>query len=187
MKKTIFLSLYFFLISCVTTQTTIIENGKEGKGHLKNNLKEGNWFLSKDGKLNSTGKFSKNEKKGTWKFFYPDGKLHQKGKFKNDKQNGIWKYYFDTGEFMGKGKLENDKQIGLWKWYYKNGNLYTERFYEDGKLMEIKSCFDENKNLLDCGEIKNGNGYLLGHDLNNQTDKIEKSEYKNGIFIKNNR
>ena len=175
------------IISCSTSKTTINENGREGKGHLKNNLKQGKWIFYKDGKINSIGNYSKNKMDGIWRYYHPNEKLHQKGKFVNDKQNGIWNYYFESGEFMGEGELVNDLQVGIWKWYHKNGKLYTERYYEDGKLMEIKSCFDKNGEKLDCGNLSNGNGYLLGHDLNNETDKIEKSEYKEGIYIKNYR
>ena len=187
MKKILVFSLILFIISCSTTKTILDENGKIGKGYLKNNLKQGKWTFYKDGKINSIGNYSKNEMNGNWKFYYSNGKLHQKGVLLNDKQNGIWNYYFDTGEFMGQGELVDDKQVGIWKWYYKNGNLYTERLYENGKLMKIKSCFDKNGQKLNCGEINNGNGYLLGHDLNNGSDEIEKSEFKDGIFIKNYR
>lgn len=187
MKKILIFAIIFLTTSCTTTKTTLIENGREGKGNLKNNLKQGKWIFYKDGKINSIGNYSKNKMDGIWRYYHPNEKLHQKGKFVNDKQNGIWNYYFESGEFMGEGELVNDLQVGIWKWYHKNGKLYTERYYEDGKLMEIKSCFDKNGEKLDCGNLSNGNGYLLGHDLNNETDKIEKSEYKEGIYIKNYR
>ncbi len=113
---------------------------------------------------------------GIWKHYNANGKLHQIGEFKDDKQNSVWKFYFDTEEFMGTGTLENDKMIGLWKWYHKNATLYIERLYENGKLMNIQSCFDKNNIPQNCGEIINGNGYLLDHDLYNETDKVEKYE-----------
>ncbi|THF53173.1 hypothetical protein E6C50_02935 [Flavobacterium supellecticarium] len=172
------------LLSCGATQTTIIENGKEAKGHLKNGLKNGTWTFYKAGKVDAVGTFVKDQKNGDWSYFYDNGKLHQKGEFRNGKQNGIWQYYFDNGSFMGMGELVDGKQNGVWKWYHKNGNLYTERWYVDGKLMEIKSCFDSRKNVLDCGTISNGNGTMLFHDIENESDTIQEFQYKNGV-IKN--
>ena len=184
MKKIITFLIIFLITSCSSTKTTIIENGKEGKGYLKNNMKQGKWIFFKNGKINSIGNFSKNKKNGKWKYFYSNGKLHQKGRYIDDKQSGIWNYYFDTGEFMGKGELINDKQNGLWKWFHKNGKLYTERFYINGKLMEIKSCYDKKGNVMNCGKIVNGNGTMIFHDIENETDTIQKFEYENGIIKK---
>lgn len=183
MKKILLLSILLILTSCFKT-TTLTENGKVGKGHLKNNMKQGKWTFFVDGNIYSIGNYSQNNKNGIWKYFYDNGKLHQKGKFIDDKQNGIWNYYFDSGEFMGKGQIINNNQNGLWKWYHKNGNLYTERFYDNGRLLEIKSCLDKNGNELNCGKIVNGNGLLFNHDTQNETDTIEQFKFENGV-IKN--
>lgn len=95
----------------------------------------------------------------------------------NDKQNRIWTYYYDSGEFMRRGELINDKQNGLWQWYHKNGKLYTERLYNLGKMVEIKSCYDNQGKVLECGKIINGNGTMIFHDVENGTNtKIEEYE-----------
>lgn len=179
MKRMIMFSILLLTISCSTTKSTVTE---DGKGNLKNNLKEGKWTFYSEGKRNSAGHYSKGEKCGRWKYFYPNGKLHQKGRFLGDKQDGIWNYYFDSGEFMGAGKMVNGKQDGLWKWFYKNGNLYTERLYANGKLVEIRTCLDKDKKALDCGKINNGNGILIYHDLENETDTIQKFTFENGVI-----
>ena len=184
MKRVFTLLIIFLFTACATTKATLTENEKEGIGHLKNNMKQGKWKFFIDGSLNSVGNYSQNKKNGNWKYYYVNGKVHQKGKFIDDKQNGIWHYYFDSGKFMGRGQIINDKQNGLWKWYHKNGKLYTERFYDDGKLMEIKSCFDKKGNEINCGKIVNGNGTMIFHDVENETDTIQKFEFENGI-IKN--
>ncbi|AZZ59526.1 hypothetical protein AWB57_11135 [Riemerella anatipestifer] len=165
-------------------KTTITENGQQGKGHLKNNMRQGKWTSFKNGNLNSIGNFSQDKKNGKWKYFYSNRKLHQKGKYIDDKQNGIWNYYFDSGEFMGKGQIIDNKQNGLWKWFHKNGKLYTERFYASGRLMKIKSCYDKKGNEMNCGKIIDGSGIMLFHDIENETDTIQKFEFENGI-IKN--
>ncbi|WP_413998885.1 toxin-antitoxin system YwqK family antitoxin [Flavobacterium sp. W1B] len=183
MKSIFIFSITLILFSC-GTKTIVFEDGIKGEGRHRNNQKEGKWVFTKDGKLNSIGKYSNGKQTGKWIHFYANGKIHQKGNFQNDKQNGIWKFYYETGSFMGVGQITNDKQNGLWNWYYKNGRLYTERIHEDGKLIEIKSCFDKNGNLLDCGKLINGNGYLLYHDIDNESDTIQKFEYENGIFKK---
>lgn len=183
MKRILTFLPILLLLSC-TTHTTLIENGKEAKGHLKKGLKNGTWTFYKAGKVDAVGTFLEDTKNGDWSYFYDNGKLHQKGEFRNGKQNGVWKYYFDSGEFMGMGELLNGKQIGVWKWYHKNGNVYTERLYVDGKLMEIKSCFDRDKNVLDCGTIHNGNGTMFFHDLEKESDTIQKFQYENGV-VKN--
>lgn len=181
MKIILNLSAFLIIFSCSSSKTTLTEKGLVGNGILVNNLKQGKWTFYKNEKLYSTGKFSKGKKIGYWKDYHPNGKLFQKGKFKNDFQNGIWNYYYESGEFMGKGELIYDKQNGLWKWFHKNGKLYTERLYENGKLMEIKSCFDEDENVLDCGKIFNGNGIMIYHNLENSTKILEKVEYIDGL------
>jgi len=185
MKNIIIFSISLILISC-TPKIIVYENGRNGEGKIKNNQKEGTWVFKKDGKLNSIGKYSNGKQTGKWTYFYTNGKIHQEGNFQNNMQNGIWKFYYENGNFMGVGEIINDKQNGLWKWYHKNGKLYTERIHENGNLLEIKSCFDKNGNLLDCGRIIAGNGYLIYHDIVNETDTIQKIDYENGI-IKNYR
>ena len=142
--------------------------------------------INEKNEISSKGNFKDNKKTGIWKYFYSNGNLHQKGKYKDDKQNGIWKFYFDSGELMGFGEFSDNNQIGLWKWFHKNGNLYTERLYNYGKLEEIKSCFDKNRIILDCGKVINGNGKMIYHDIENESDSIEIFEFENGI-IKNYR
>lgn len=176
--------LIILLVSC-QSKVTINENNRIKIGYLKDDLKQGKWKIYKNGHLQSVGRFYKDKMVGTWKHYHANGKLHQIGKFENDKQNGNWMFYYDTGEYMGNGNLINDKMDGVWKWYYKNGNLYTERLYDNGKLMSIKSCFDKIGKILNCGELIKGNGYLLGHDIENETDNIVKSEFKDGVFINN--
>ncbi|MGG5208186.1 toxin-antitoxin system YwqK family antitoxin [Chryseobacterium sp. MIQD13] len=183
LRKVLFFSILILLVSCSATKTTVNENEKNGEGKSIDHLKNGKRNFYKNGRLNSTGKYSRGEKTGKWKYFYPNGKIHQRGQYIKDKQNGIWNYYFDSGEFMGKGELKDDKQTGLWKWYYKNGNLYTERFYDKGKLIRINSCFDKNGKLLDCGKIINGNGMMIFHDIENESDTIQTFNYRNGIIV----
>ena len=62
MNKILYLLIIFFAISCSSNQIIINEEGKVGKGHLKNNLKSGKWIFSKDDKINSSGNYSKNKK-----------------------------------------------------------------------------------------------------------------------------
>lgn len=179
-NKIFYILIISLSFSCSNLQTVITENGKEGKGYLKNNLKTGKWVFYDNGKINSSGKFYKNLKTGTWKYYYPNEKIHQIGNYINDQQNGIWKFYFDNGQLMGFGEFSNNQQIGLWKWYHKNGNLYTERLYNEDKLIEIKSCFDKNGKSLDCGIIINGNGKMLFHDIENESNTIEEFEFYDG-------
>src|SRR5690606_1822644 len=78
---------------------------------------------------------------------------------------------------MGICEIIENKQIGLWKWLHKNGKLYNERIYNDGKLIEIKSCFDKNGKILDCGKIINGNGKMLFHDIENVFSRKDYMNY----------
>jgi len=181
MKNILAISLLLILISCSTGKTSIRENNLNGTGRLVNDMKQGKWIFFKNDTIDCIGFYKKNNKNGSWVYFYNNGKIHQQGNYVNDKQNGIWKYYFDSGEFMGKGLLVNNNQEGLWKWYHKNGTLYTERFYKDGKLVNIKSCFDKNGNPQNCGKISNGNGLLIAHDLFDETTAIEEIEFENGL------
>lgn len=170
------------IFSCSAPKTTLTKSGKEEIGKLIGGLKEGKWNSYEDGRLMSTGNYTKNQQIGYWKYFYPNGRIHRIGKLIKNKANGFWKYYFDNGELMGKGEVIDDELNGLWKWYYNNGNLYTERFYDNGKLLEIKSCFDKNGGQLDCGQIINGNGIMIMHDVESRTDTIQRFEFEKGIL-----
>ncbi|MEJ7559304.1 MAG: hypothetical protein WKF66_13420 [Pedobacter sp.] len=182
MKKILIIPIIVVVLSCTTTKTTLTKNGKEDIGNLIGGLKEGKWKSYEDGRLMSTGKYSKNQQTGYWKYFYSNGSIHRKGNYINDKQNGPWDFFFDNGQRMGKGEIIDDELNGLWKWFYSNGNLYTERFYDHGKILEIKSCFDKNGGQLDCGRLVNGNGIMLFHDVENKTDTIQRFEYEKGML-----
>ena len=54
--------------------------------------------------------------------------------------------------------------------------------YDQGKLLDIRSCYDKNGGQLDCGRIKDGNGTVIFHDLENDSDKIERFEFVKGIL-----
>jgi antitoxin component YwqK of YwqJK toxin-antitoxin module len=182
MKKMLVIPIFLVIFSCSTTKTTLTKNGKEEIGNLIGGLKEGRWNSYEDGRLISSGNYSKNQQTGHWKYYYPNGRIHRKGKSINDKQNGTWYYYFENGQLMGTGKLIDNEQDGLWKWFYNNGNLYTERVYDKGRLLEIKSCFDKNGGQLDCGKITNGNGIMIFHNVESETDTIQRFEFEKGIL-----
>ena len=62
---------------------------------------------------------------------------------------------------------------------------------DDGKTKaslkcKIKSCFDKQGQKMNCGKIINGNGTMLFHDLEKETNTIQKINFENGI-IKNYR
>ena len=182
MKKTLIIPILLLIFSCSSPKAVLKTNRIEEIGTLVDSLKEGKWKTYDNGKLISVGNYSKNLKNGYWRFFYSNGKKHQQGKFLKDWQVGSWIYYFESGQFMGKGIFIDNQQNGLWKWFHKNGKLYTERLYDHGKLLAIESCFDKNGKLLDCGRIKDGNGTVIFHDLENDSDKIERFEFVKGIL-----
>jgi hypothetical protein len=182
MKKILFIPIILMIFSCSTPRTAVTKIGKEDIGNLIGGSKEGKWKFYEDGRLSSSGNYSKNQQTGYWNYFYPNGKIHRKGKYINDKQNGFWYYYFDNGKLMGKGNIINNEEDGLWKWFYNNGNIYTERFYDNGKLLEIRSCFDKFGRRLDCGRIIDGNGIMILHDLENKADTIRRFEFEKGIL-----
>lgn len=187
MNKLLFFFSVFTFISCSSNKSKIVENGYEGIGRIKNNYKEGRWIYKDGTKVTTIGHFSKGIQHGKWKYLNAGGKVHQKGNFIKDKRNGIWKFYYDDGKLMKKCRLIDNRESGHSSWYYRNGKLYTIRIYVDGKLDGIKSCFDKFGEPLDCGKIINGNGFLLHHDIENETNKIDKYEIKEGLFIQNYR
>jgi antitoxin component YwqK of YwqJK toxin-antitoxin module len=172
MKNTLIIPILLLIFSCSTPKAVLNTNGIEEIGTLIDLLKEGRWKTYENGKLISVGNYHNNQQTGNWKYFHPNGKIHRIGKFISDKQNGIWNYYFDNGNLLGNGELINQELHGLWRYYYKNGNLYTERFYDHGKLLDIRSCYDKNGGQIDCGRIIDGNGTLILHDVEINTDTV---------------
>ncbi|NOX47989.1 MAG: hypothetical protein GXO89_13525 [Chlorobi bacterium] len=74
--------------------------------------------------------------------------------------------YMPDGTIIFMGEYWNNMLHGLCKDFYKNGQLKYYVKYDKGHLLEVYEYYDINKNKLDYGYIKNGNGHLKKYNKN---------------------
>lgn len=102
------------------------------------------------------------------------GKFH----YVNDKLEGEQIYYNDYGGIESIKFFKNDKLEGIVKRFYDNNLLKSKVLYKNNKLWNIISVYDENQNLLNYGNFKDGNGLV---NVYHNNGKLEYSgRYKNG-------
>ena len=72
----------------------------------------GNVFTEfyEDGAIRSKTEMSKGIRDGKYKAFYPNGKLSINGKFKKNKRHGTWRYYDEDEKLIRKEKWKNGEQ-----------------------------------------------------------------------------
>ena len=76
-------------------------------------------------------------------------------------------------------KTNGIEEIGTLIDSLKEGKWKT---YDQGKLLDIRSCYDKNGGQLDCGRIIDGNGTLILHDVELNTDTVQRFGFVKGIL-----
>lgn len=157
-----------------------------GEGEFVDGKREGAWkFYVLEDKtfkkiLQQEVSFSKGEKNGLFKYFFPSGNIGVEGKYIANKLEGEVKSYYDEGKLYGtrlyingmksgrhtylhpNGKIElehnfiNDSLNGLYQTFYTNGNIQESFSYQAGKENGIYKYFYENGQLWIEKEYKNG-------------------------------
>ena len=174
-------------------------------GHYKNGLKTGDWgkiYVNEDvsprekktyindsldgnyisyfynGKIDSTGIFSKNRQIGIWTSYHSDGAVSKKGNYINGKKDGVWKQYYTTEQIQANKKYINGKKEGLWEYFYANGQLekiekYTEGIEDSTWVAYHPDGSIKHKNYYD-------NGIKIGvWETYYDTGKLEKQRFYN--------
>ena len=79
------------------------------------------------------------------------------------------------------GPTKDGYYNGVVKEYYPSGEHYRNTLWSEGKLMDILMTFSVNGGMLPKGTLVNGTG--LVYEYNEQGEKIEEKEYKDGFLV----
>lgn len=132
---------------------------KSATGGFYDKKREGNWqYFGVGAKLVGEENYTKGQKHGVSKKYYPSGKVVEEIHYKEGKLDGAWLRYYESGilrmkmqhekdvrggdffSYFGNGKVEiqgqylDDKKVGTWKKYDEKGKVIKEMKFIDGKL-----------------------------------------------------
>jgi len=154
----------------------------ESEGSVLNNQKQGAWkFYYPDGGLKSQGSYQDDLAEGEFEYFSEEGKITTKGGFKKGKWDGLWSWY-DKNEFeYHKGHYLNAFRSGQWLWYYANGSISREMYYAHDQYHGSDTSYFQN-GQVSCLQHWN-QGKLDGayEKRDEQGNIIEQGNYKNGF------
>jgi antitoxin component YwqK of YwqJK toxin-antitoxin module len=140
MKQILYLSSFFFLLSC---ESPIIEKVEET--YPNNQAKQITFYQEQDGK----------EVKISEKYFYQDGQVKMEGEILNNKREGVWKAYFKNGQLQSEGVFKENKRIGVGKVYFRNGKLRYEGQYENDEEVGHWKFYNDKGQLVKEKDFKN--------------------------------
>lgn len=160
MKYIYLISIIISISSCTTRKKELLKNNEYQLIHYKND----------------------SIKHGKHKIYNPDGILQRKMKWKNNNLHGKMTYYHSNGKKAGYYFSKNDTLSGPFKFFYPNGNPKFTLIYNQNKPLEVINCYSPKKEILDCGTLKNGDGYVLQY--NDSGNFLSKDYYLNGEYIK---
>ena len=133
MKKVLFISSMFLLISCGSPESCETEI-KDGLVYKNDELYTGKcaFYDDNNGGMISSHKFNNGQFHGKWKFYYPSGQLQTVGKFDNGLRIGTWNYYHENGKKSQVSRYLKGKKHGAWKVYDEDGGLTLEQEWSEG-------------------------------------------------------
>lgn len=107
----------------------------------------------------------KGERDGYWKEYYDSGVLKAEGKYDKDIKVGSWKFYHPSGNVSQEGMYDKKgKPEGEWRWYYDSGALLRAENYFNGLLDGTMTEFDEAGKEISRGEyiegLENGDWFV---------------------------
>lgn len=136
--------------------------------------------------IQSTGKYSNNQKNGVWKFNAIDETTYQKYHiadvtYKNGKKEGPITLYYSEGTKASAGTCSNDLLDGAFTIYYKSGEVERKyisvKDHIQGRLTYYYKTGEE-KMTIDLIDGRR-NGEMIGYYKNG--DVKSRRTYKNGI------
>ncbi|MFB6344059.1 toxin-antitoxin system YwqK family antitoxin [Saccharicrinis sp. FJH62] len=131
--------------------------------------------------LQVEGYYVKNQKHGTWRFWYKDGKPECVETYEYGKLNGLRMYYHENGVLKDSTNYKNDHPIGLSKHWYESGIVsYITEYDSDGHMQGDSKTWYVNGQLHQEGQMKKTrmDGKFIDYYKNGQIEKIH--SYKVG-------
>ena len=160
MKHICLISIIISISSCTTRKKELLEDHESQIIHYKND----------------------SLKHGKQKIYYADGGLQRKMRWKNNLLHGKMTFYHSNGKKAGYYYSKNDTLNGPFKFFYPNGNPKFTLIYTRNKPLDVINCYSPQKDILDCGTLKNGDGYVLQY--NDNGNFLSKDYYLHGNYIK---
>ncbi len=160
MKYICLISLIISILSCTTRKKELLEDQEYQITHYKND----------------------SLKHGKQKIYFKNGTLQRKMKWKNNLLHGKMTYYHSNGKIAGFYYSKNDTLNGPFKFFYPNGKAKFTLIYKHNNPLEAINCYSPKKEILDCGTLKNGDGYVLQYD--NYGNFLSKDYYLHSNYIK---
>ncbi|MEX0966053.1 MAG: hypothetical protein WD077_02365 [Bacteroidia bacterium] len=134
-----------FLNSCCSTKKEYYSNYEEKEERLK--------YIYQINTING-------KRCGKFVWLAETGDTIEISYFKKGKLNGISKSFFENGRIQIEVECFNDIFHGTLREYYENGQLRCELLYNLDRLWEIKAVYDSSGNVLNPGNLKEGNGLV---------------------------
>ena len=110
-----------------------------------------------------------------------DTLITEKNKTYHYRVSGIIEYreLYDNNKIKMEGYYIHSKRDSIWKFYYPNGYLSSIEHWKNDKIWEVLQCYRPNGQECECGNLKNGNGYILKYYSNKNISF--KAKYINGL------
>jgi uncharacterized protein len=112
-------------------------------------------YYSSDGKVETTGQFTKDLRSGEWKWYYPDGTLKEVGNYTANELNGLNVLYDKKGNKTEEVNYKDGRRNGLNKEWDPNGKMLVEVEYRNGKGIRY-TYYDVDGKILSEAKLTGG-------------------------------
>lgn len=141
----------------------------------------------------SEGKYYRQKRDSTWKFFDERAKLRSIEEYLADSLHGEKKVFYPSGQVLKVERFDNGSPIGEFVEYYENGNFRTKGSYVNGEYEGDFTYYYSNGNKEAEGRFSNGlregqwlyfmkDGPLQAQVLY-KTGKVKKEVIQNGEHV----
>ena len=198
---------YYFNNQMQGTWEHFYPNGKTRvKGNYLNGKKHGLWeFFYQDGTPQATIHYLADKPTYNWRGYHPNGRPAYSINYKLDSATKVSQFfypntklaidqvitetdstktvktkkYYDSGILYESATKVNDLWHGRVKRYHYNSVPWEELYYHYGQLMEIRFCRNNEREELDKGTIRNGDGEAIRY--HSDGTRYSQLHYRNGF------
>jgi antitoxin component YwqK of YwqJK toxin-antitoxin module len=136
-----------------------------------------------NGKLEAAGTYFEQKKDSTWRFFDEEENLISEEIYSKGNKIGNWKQFYPSGKLLRSENWKNNLKDGAWIMYYEDGKIQHEINYKDGKLEGEYKVFNAEGVAIIEGKYKNDNpaGNWFYNEGGGKVKYIE--QYKDGKLL----
>ncbi|MEQ8910400.1 MAG: toxin-antitoxin system YwqK family antitoxin [Vicingaceae bacterium] len=166
MKRSLFLLLFFSLLSPVFSQSFELVDGDTINYMDENRRRQGMWIVKAKaakhpgfqvGQVVEEGEYKNSRKVGLWKEYFPNGNLKSKITYNNSRPMGPYTLYYENGKVQEEGNWQRTKNTGDFKRYHPNGQVAQEfTFTDDGRRNGKQKYYYPNGQLQLEGDWQGG-------------------------------